>query len=646
METNQFQFSGLNLVDPDEISDKNESPFAQNFRIFAPKDNTKRVAISKRNGYAKYSIPVGETVDTTQTSVTGASDKTLTIANWLAMPFTVSSASRLSKVEINVKNNNSGTGPLMVSVYTNTSGAPGTLLAQSSIPASTLTSSYVYNEARFISAPLLATSTTYWIVAYQQSDGTNDYKWSGTTTVSTALTSATSGATWNSTAYGLNFKVYLSTDGYIKGQTRYYNTTQSPAEIFAFGTAVYSVNDNTGAVTAIKSGLSANATSYKFITVNNKLYYTNAVDVPQVWNGTTNASAGGAPGASSDITLHVNRIFYLSATDPNHVYFTDAAGYETINTSVSFLYVPSPNTADAVQKMISFQNNLVFFTRNRKYVLYGTDLASFILKESPAKKGASSPNAIASDGNFIYFLSDDGVYKYNGGTDILLSKKVEPLLSNMASKTDPKMWIFDNKVYLSFRTSGNANKNDLLIYDTVYNTWVHDTNVNIEDSNNWTSQSDTRKMIAGSSVMGQLYYGETGTNDLGQAIAFQYWTKYYSFDHPAAKHRLKRLYPHLRGETGNYSITVQIDADELNSPSSNSVPLNAATHLYGDAGLVYGTVASGGSGLTYGNSVLALSRLSVGGSNRKHQVRLIQSGVDNPIDFLGLTMYTKQQRAV
>lgn len=645
LETNQFQFSGLNLVDPDEISDSNESPYALNFRIFAPKDNTKRVAISKRSGYTKYSIPVGEAVNTTQTSVTGASDKTLSTSTWLAMPFTASSATRLSKVELNTKNNNSGTGPIIVKIYTSVAGAPGVLLASSSIPASTPTSSYVYNEARFIDAPLLATSTTYWIVAYVQSDGTNDYKWSGTTTVSTALSSSNSGGTWSATAYGLNFKIYLSTDGKVLGQTRYYNTTQSPAQIFAFGTAVYSVNDSTGAVTTIKTGLSSSATFYDFVTVNNKLYYTNGVDVPQVWDGTTNAIVGGSPGVSSEVILHANRLFWRSVSDPNKYIFSDAAAYETYQ-AVSFVYIPSPNTADPVQRGISFQNNLVALTRNRKYVLYGTDLASFVLRESPAKKGASSPTAVASDGNFIYFLSDDGVYKYNGGTDILISKKVEPLLSNIASKTDPSMWIFDNKVYLAHRTSGNSSKNDLLIFDTVYNTALHDTAVNIERANVWLSQGDTRNVICGSSLMGQLMYGESGSSDLGKGIAFEYRTKYFSFDHPSAKHRLKRLYPHLRGQAGNYTITVQIDADEQNSPVSNTVSLASATYTYGQSGLKYGTVANGGSGATYGLGILQLSRLTVGGSNRKHQVRLLQSGVNNKVDFLGLSMYIKQQRPV
>ncbi len=645
LENNFFTFSGLNLVDPDEISDNNESPYAVNFRVFATKDNTKRVAISKRNGYTKFSIPVGETVDTTQTSVTGAADKTLTTSTWLAMPFTASSATRLSKVEINTKNNNSGTGPLIVSIYTNVASAPGVLLATSSIPNSTLTSSYAYNEARFINAPLLATSTTYWIVASIQSDGTNDYKWSGTTTVTTALSSSNSGGTWAATAYGLNFKIYLSTDGYVKGLHRYYNATQAASQLFAFGTVLYSVNDSTGALTSVKTGLNSAATYYDFATVNAKEYYTNNVDVPQVWDGTTNAAVGGTPGVSSNVEVFANRLFLLSGATPNLVKFSDAGAYETFQ-AVSFLYIPSPNTADVTQNMIQFQNNMVFFTRNTKYVLYGTDLTSFVLRESPAKRGAASPNAIASDGNFIYFLADDGVYKYNGGTDILISKKIEPLIANMASKTDVKMAIFDNKVYLYYRPSGQASKLDAIVYDTVYNTWYHDTNVNIEDATNWKSQTDAKKFIVGSSLMGQLMYGELGTSDLGKGIAFEYRTKYFSFGHPAAKHRLKRLYPHLRGQSGNYTINVQIDADEQNAPVSNTLSLGTNLYTYGQAGLKWGTVANGGSGATYGSSVLALSRISVGGSNRKHQIRLLQSGVSNPVDFLGLSLYVLEQRPV
>lgn len=643
LENNLFTFSGLNLVDPDEISNNFESPYAVNFRIFAPKDNTKRVAISKRNGYAKYSIPVGETVDTVQTSVTGASDKTITTSTWLAMPFTASSASRLSKVELNLENDNSGTGPVIVNIYTSVAGAPGVLLASSSVPASSITGTDQYLEARFINAPLLATSTTYWIVAYVQSDGTNNYIWTSTTSVSTALTSSNSGGTWSATAYGLNFKIYLATDGYVKGLHRYYNTTQSPAQLFAFGTVLYSVNDSTGAVTSIKTGLNSSATAYRFMTVNNKEYYVNGVDVPQVWDGTTNAVVGGSPGVSNDIILHANRAWYKSVSDPNHYYFSDAAAYETFQ-NVSFIYIPSPNTADPTLRGIPFQNNLVFFTRNRKWVLYGTDLASFVLRESPAKKGATCDTAIATDGNFIYFLSDDGVYKHNGGTDIIISKKIEPLLANMASKTDVKISIFDNKLYMYYRPTGQASKLDVLIYDIVYDQWLHDTNVNIEDASNWISQTDTRRQLTGSSLMGQLMYGETGTSDLGKGIAFEYRTKYFSFGHPAAKHRIKRLYPHLRGQSGNYSVNVSIDADQQNAPVNNVVPLGTNLYTYGQSGLKWGTVANGGSGATYGSSVLSLPRLTVGGNNRLHQVRLLQSGVNNPVDFLGLSMYVTQQR--
>lgn len=640
LETEQFKFKGLNLVDPDEVSDANESPYAVNFRVFAPKDNTKRVAISKRKGQQPFSIPIGETITGSQQSVTGAAQQSITTSTRLAMPFTPGSSSVLTRVDLNMANTASGTGPVIVTINSETTGSPGTVLASSSISNASFTSSNQYITVRFIDAPSLTSGVEYWIVVYIQNDGTNNYKWASTTNASTAKISTDSGVTWSSAGYDLNYKFYYSTSGPVKGLHRYYQTVTTPIQLFAFGTNVYSVNDSTGVTTSVKSGLSSVATYYDFATVNNKEYFVNGVDTPQVYNASSTSVVGGSPPVASNVEVHANRLFLLSATDNNKLVFSDAGAYETFG-ATSFIYIPSPNTADKVQKIISYQNNLVCFNRNGKFVLYGTDLASFVLRESPAKKGASSPTAVASDGNFIYFLSDDGLYKFNGGTDILLSNNVEPLLANMSSFTDPKMWIFDNKVYLAYRNSGSSTKTDLAIFDIVLNTWLHDTGVNLEDGTTWRSQGDANRVIVGSSLVGQLMYGESGTSDIGKAIAFEYRTKYYSFDHPAAKHRLKRLYPHLRGQDGNYQIDVQIDVDEQNSPTSHLLSLGGATKQWGQAGLTWGQ-----SGLVWGNPVLPLSRISVGGSNRKHQIRLVQGGVDNSVDFLGLSMYIKQQRPV
>jgi hypothetical protein len=120
---------------------------------------------------------------------------------------------------------------------------------------------------------------------------------------------------------------------------------------------------------------------------------------------------------------------------------------------------------------------------------------------------------------------------------------------------------------------------------------------------------------------------------MGKPIALDWWSKYMSFGSPAARHRVKRYYAFLDGESGSYSVDCQIDEDGLNSPTSNLISVDSSAHKYGDAGLLYG------SGILYGDSVLQPKRISVPGAYKKTQFRFVQSGVDNKVGILGFMVY-------
>lgn len=637
---NFFDLKGLDMYNPDELMDDKRSPYLKNVRLFAPGDNTKRVAVSKRFGHTFYTVPVGETLNTQQTSVTGAANKAVDKLNAYAQPFTPSASGQLTKVDLNLANTASGTGPLLVKIYSDSSGSPGTLLATSSILASSFTGSLVYLSARFIEAPALVSGTQYWIVLIQQSpEGTGSYAWSSTTTATTAKNSIDGGNTWLApAAYAMNFKTYISTAGGIKGIHRYYRSSASPVTMFAFGTDVYIANDGTGAVTSIKSGLSASASFYDFASVNDKTYWANGIDTPQVYDGSTVAAIGGSPPANLDnVEIHANRAFYLQV-NTNYCIFSDAAAYETFG-ATSFLYIPSPKTADPAFKMVSFQGNMVFFSKNTKHVLYGTDLASFNLRESPAKKGAISATAIVKDENFIYFMAPDGlVYRYNGGTDQPLhGERVWAITKNMASGAAVKMSIADRKLIISIRGSGKSANDRRLVYDIVYDEWLSDEETYSDHSLVLGSQTDSNQLVVGSSLVGALYYGDTGGNDLGKPINAAYWTKYFSFGNPAAKHRVKRLYAFLRGQTTNHQVDVQVDVDEANAPTSNLLSVLAS-------GAIWGTAVW--AAFTWSNVTFLPFRISVPGANRKHQFRFVQNGVNNNMDILGYETYVQPRRAV
>ena len=643
-----FALGGLDMYSPDEIASVNRCVYGKNFRIYNPGSFLERSAISKRQGHIFYSVPVGETVDQQITSTTGASNQTVSTIEWLAQKFTAGATGNLTRLDLNVENvtvgQNSGEGPLMVVLYSDNSGTPGTVLATSSIPNSSLTNSYQYLSARFIEAPAVTSGTVYWVVAYIQSDGAFFYHWSSSTSASTGLTSANAGNSWSAASFEMNLKTYVSTAGGVKGVTRYYRSNASPQTVLAQKTNLYTVNDATGAVTSIQSGLNASTTLYDFETVNNILYFVNGFDSPMEWNGSAVTNAGGSPPVSSQIALYANHLFYLQP-NTNFVNFTDAGEYETID-ATNFLYVPSPDTADPVISMIPYGGNLQFITRNSKYVLLGTDLTSFTVKESTAKRGAVCASAVCTDQQFIYFMSDDyHIYAYNGGTDTKLSsERVQAILKNVANTNDIKLEVHDKKLFVHYTPGGQSENEHRLVWDLVFSEWMNDEDVYTGFGIEWNSQADTGQWIQASTQVGALYYGDIGYNDVGKPIDIEWWSKYLSYGTPAALHRVKRHYVFLQGEDGNYSVDCQVDINNLNSPSSNLVNVDVSSNVYGTFGLVYGTVASGGSGLIYGDGVLLPQRLSVPGESYKTQFRFVQSGVDNQVDILGWTDYVMFKR--
>lgn len=632
-----FALGGLDMYTPDEVNTAQRCVYGRNFRVYDPGSFLQRTALAKREGHIFYSVPVGETVDQQITSTTGASAKACGIVTWIGQKITAGANGNLTRADVNIENVAGGTGPFIVAFYANNGGVPGTLLATSSISSSSITGSLQYLSARFIEAPTVVSGTVYWVVCYTQSDGSNSYAWSSTTSATTAVISVDNGNTWSTTSFAMNTKTYVSTAGGVKGATRFYRSAASPQTLFAQNTNVYTVNDVTGATTSIKSGLSSSATSYDWNSVNDTLYFVNGVDGPQKWDGTTESVAGGSPPNASQVETYANHLFYLQP-NTNFVVFSDAGSYESIQ-ATSFLYVPAPKTTDSVIKMIPYGGGMTFLTRNTKYTLLGTDLSSFTVKEATAKKGVVNADAVCADQQFIYFMSNDfHIYAYNGGTDTKLSsERIAAILQTVANTSTIKLEIHDKKLFVHYTPSGQTTNQHRLVWDLVFSEWMNDEDVYVGHGLEWNSQSDTGQWIEASSQVGALYYGDKGFNDLGKPISFDWWGKYNSFGTPAAKKRVKRYYTFLQAQDTNQFVDCQIDVDEQGTPASNPISV-------GEGGSLWGTAAWGA--FTWGEQPFIRSRISVPGQNYKYQFRFVQSGVDNPVGIYGFTTYILPKKPV
>lgn len=594
-----------------------------------------------RRGCDFFSVPAGETINATQTSVTGAADQALGLTSWLGAKFTTSAGGRLTRVDLNIKNSASATGPVIVEIHADASGSPGTLLAQSSIPAATSTSSYAYLTVRFIEAPLLVISTAYWIVAYVQGDGTNTYAWSSTTNATTAKTSSNSGVSWSGSAFDLDYKTYLSTDGGVLGRYRAYKTDGTKVELIAYKeaagtTAVAQVNDNTGALTTVKTGLSASATRYEFDMANNKVYYVNGQDSPREWDFTTDTAVAALVGSvASRIKWHKSRMFFVSASNPTEIFFSAIADPETY-ASTDFLYVPSPQSADPISAWAVLNDNLYLFTQATKWVLTGSDLSNMVLRKATAAKGTKSPDSVVVTRSHVYFASDDNAYEFNGSTDTPIFTEITSEYQGAANKTTMAGAIFNNRYYLWFTPSGGNINSRCWLYNLDYKSMEsNDTGAYIGKAGTWNGISDSGQFIQASSLVGAIYFGELSSNsynNLGKALSWEIRTKYDHFGIPATRKWVKRWYPRFAATSGNYPVFCQFDKDFANSPTTIFVYLRGNGYLLGSVTPTLGNFQLGASSLI-------APRITIPGLSKYVQRRYLRVGVNLPVEFLGDTLF-------
>jgi hypothetical protein len=598
-----------------------------------------------RKGFDFHSVAVGETKDNSQESVTGAADKSFNTVTRYAQKVTTVTAGRLPRLDIRLKNDASATGTVLVELWTNSGGAPGTLTTRSSIAASAITSSYTYLTARFPDSPAIAAATDYWIVVYVQQTGTGSYKWSSTTNTTNALVSTNSGSTWSSTSYGLNFKQYYATTGAPKGLYRAYKSDGTKVTLLAHGTVLYSVDDTTGALTSVKTGLSASATQYRFKVVNDICYYVNGYDgLRKLTGGTFGTDAQVTATNYTHICEHKGLLFLVTKDDPNKVIFSNFADYETF-TSTDFIYVPSPKTGDPVSGLQPLNGYLIIPTINSKYILFGDDNATFSLSEAQDQHGTFTQETITADNDYVYYLAADGVRRSNGSESVLLSKNVYQDVVDISSKSTACIALVKGRLYLWYASEGSSVNDKCMVWNLNYGSESGAT-VESYDTNAYVCRAvnafnDSERLLVASSTCGQAHWQELSSNDytnLGGDINFELDTHYMTFTSPAVLKEIRYWNPRFGAQDDNYTISCEYASDLRDNWQTHASPaVQGSGYTWGSSSTLWGS-------FVWGSTAEITAQLYVPGEYRRVALRYKHYGTRQPHSFLGHTLTLQSRR--
>jgi hypothetical protein len=614
----------------------NKWRFAQNARILTLGE------YETRKGVDFYSDTAGMTKDQEEVSTSGAGDAQFSDTLRLAQSFTTAAGGVLDKVLVRIKNPNGASGTVIVEVWTDDSDKPGVKLDKSSISGGEITGTYQYITVRFPNAQILNTATKYWIVAYVQPVTSEEYEWSSTDNTANSLVSTDSGTSWTAENFSLNFQQFYATPGEVKGLHRAYKSDGTKTTLFVQGTTLYSVNDNTGALTVIKSDLNASATHYRFWTINDVVYYVNGFDGYRKWDFTTESQVNS--NNYTHIVGHKGIIFLVEASDPNKVVYSNFADYETF-TSTDLFYVPSPKTGDPVTAITPLNGYLMLFTRNSKYILTGDDNATFFLEEAPDKNGTYSQETIAVHDNFVYYLSQDGMYRSNGSEPSLMSKNNYEDILTLANKESSCVAINRGRLYLWHQLPGISFNSVCWVWNINY---ASDNGAVVESYDTVaciqravTAFNDNDRLLVGCSIMGRVYWQEDDSNDYtngGGDINFLLQTHYFTFGTPANRKEIRQWLPRFATQSGSYDVSQEYATDLRDNWQQYR-----ASNVQG-AGVRYGTGETYGSGVTYGRTAELQESLYVPGEFRRIALRYKHFATRQPQRFLGHTLRVQTRR--
>lgn len=614
-----------------------------------PKDTLRYVMDMRFNGIGKYrtrkgcdyySIPIGQAITAQVTSTSGASDSGITTTTWHAEKLTATSTGPATRVDVNIKNSSAAVGTVTVALYDDASGNPGSLLATSTVANADVSNTYAYVSAYFMRAPTVNNGSSYWVVTYLQESGSGTMYVSNTTNSTNAKVSTTSGQSWSSSTYSLNVKLYVSTAGGVKGLTRIYRPgTTSGITLFAHGSNLYSINDLTGATTSVDTGINSGSTKIRFEYVNDILYYTDGVGKPRKYNFSAASAITASPYNATNIMEHVGILFYFDKDDPTRLFYSNFADYETF-TSTDFIYVPAPKKADHLAAMAKLNGILYLFTQKNKYMLMGQDNATFRLDEAYAQKGTFSQESVVFDENYIYFASDDGVYKFNGTSEKNILEGIIDDYTSLLTKEDIHLQLHDNKLYIWYRPNGGAEVNACVVYNTLYGV-IESVDSNAYVGRSFARHDTTDKFLQASNRAGTVYYGEQDSNDyhnLGSPLLAEVRTAYDHFGTPQQLKRITYWRPIVQSSQGAYTLQAGFTADYSDDVNYSNIALQGSGFTYDDPGTLYDIATYAAATATTDTT------LNVYGSAYRWQRRYKHHAAHEPIEFAGEVLKIQTRR--
>lgn len=659
-----YNLSGLNMVTPDELIDTatrrfnrqylGQSPYTINSRMLSRDADQQRFAIGTRKGNSNF-FGLENTTDTpltVQNVAAQTGEVMFSATQSVASPIAVGVSALgygfycFGLIDLKIRKTAGAIEAINIQICRDNAGIPGTVIATSSFDLNSVTTSITTVRAKFIDAPSLnsAGETLWMVLSLTNAPTAQCFVQTSAASTGLKMNTATTGNPW--VAAGANsFVLYAAPcyrSGMVLGAHRRVVTGETPTTIVATGYGNLIKFDNTltnGLVYSYAPGYNVTSHKFRFNQQDNWSIFVNGVIQPSYWDNTSVTTLSNAPATATHVLSWKNRLFMVVG---NKVSFTDLlTTLANANSwpAVNYFYPNTPNDPDYITAAIIFQDNMIVFTKETKYIvrMTGAGISSITITQVRGSKGAISQECVATDGNYVYFIASDyRMYRFNGVSDSLISDNVEPeIRAAQTPELLSSLQVHNNIVRYRYARTPSAQVDRTLIYDVTHAEWFLDTGRPIAFSIQHNLEDHRIVEFSSNTTLAML--GDTNYSDMGKPIDFKYWTNYKAYGSGAAKKRVRRFRPIIKAFGTPFYIKVGKDIDFQNTPDLRDYLVSAAGHTFGD-GHVFG------DGSVFGGSSMVNGPAGMSGRGKHVQYRFEKNGVNTLTMIYGYIALYKRGR--
>lgn len=309
--------------------------------------------------------------------------------------------------------------------------------------------------------------------------------------------------------------------------------------VVAAGDSLFNYNSSTASV--VRSGLTDNSGTYwTFVQIQDPrsasddiVVATNGVDPIQVWNGSGTAIALSSFTSATQVPVakfllqHKSRIYAANITDVSSAdaaaavrrtgFGTDAAANPHRFTE-SFVVGGSTKSGDITGQRV-LNDDIIYYKKNAIWRFSPSIGDTSDLRMVTDSVGCFAPRSLVDAGNLHLFLSERGVFGFDGNNFIHISENVDDVLlknTNQSALVN-SVAIFDktNNQYKLFVPQSGSNRNDLeFVYDVRPNMKIWQPPIfgkRVSVASEYTDTDNITRQIVGD-YFGYLYRDEVGNN--------------------------------------------------------------------------------------------------------------------------------------